>query len=144
MITHATNGRGESKIQVFRWESISIRADSRFAPSHWETSLQSNAVSHWLDANLESASVSKERMRYDLPTSLRIFSKSVSRYVRCVMWFICVHHMIIIGCIRWLITSWYLLTRTSATTMKACTSKGILRYVKHAVSMRYCHLSMDK
>ena len=31
------------------------RADSRFAPSQWETSLQSNAVSHWLGANQESA-----------------------------------------------------------------------------------------
>ena len=30
------------------------RADSRFAPSQWETSLQSNAISHWLRANLES------------------------------------------------------------------------------------------
>ena len=29
--------------------------DSRLAPSQWETSLQSNAVSHWLGANLESA-----------------------------------------------------------------------------------------
>ena len=32
-----------------------IRADSRLAPSYWERSLQSNAVSHWLGANLESA-----------------------------------------------------------------------------------------
>ena len=32
-----------------------LRADSRFAPSQWETSLQSNAVSHWLGANLKSA-----------------------------------------------------------------------------------------
>ena len=31
------------------------RADSRLAPSQWETSLQSNVVSHWLGANLESA-----------------------------------------------------------------------------------------
>ena len=31
------------------------KAGSRFAPSQWETSLQSNAVSHWLGANLESA-----------------------------------------------------------------------------------------
>ena len=31
------------------------RADSRLAPSQWETSLPSNTVSHWLDANLESA-----------------------------------------------------------------------------------------
>ena len=31
------------------------RADSRLAPSQWETPLQCNAVSHWLGANLESA-----------------------------------------------------------------------------------------
>ena len=31
------------------------RADSRLVPSQWETSLLSNAVSHWLGANLESA-----------------------------------------------------------------------------------------
>ena len=37
------------------WFTSLYRADSRFAPSHWETSLQSNAVSHWLGANLESA-----------------------------------------------------------------------------------------
>ena len=30
-------------------------ADSRLAPSQWEMSLQSNAISHWLGANLESA-----------------------------------------------------------------------------------------
>ena len=44
---------------IFVTESVlkypSIRADSGFAPSHLETSLQSNAVSHWLDTNLESA-----------------------------------------------------------------------------------------
>ena len=31
------------------------RAVSRFAPSQWETSLQSNAISHWLGAKQESA-----------------------------------------------------------------------------------------
>ena len=31
------------------------RVASRLAPSQWETSLQSNAISHWLGANLESA-----------------------------------------------------------------------------------------
>ena len=36
------------------WAEIT-RADSRYAPSQWETLLQSNAVSHWLCANLESA-----------------------------------------------------------------------------------------
>ena len=35
--------------------SIFVRADSRLAPSQWETSLQSNAVSHWLGTNLEAA-----------------------------------------------------------------------------------------
>ena len=35
--------------------NIQCRADSRLAPSQWETPLQSNAVSHWLGANLESA-----------------------------------------------------------------------------------------
>ena len=31
------------------------RVDFRLASNQWETSLQSNAVSHWLGANLESA-----------------------------------------------------------------------------------------
>ena len=35
----------------FRYED---RVDSRLAPSQWETSLQSNDVSHWLGTNLES------------------------------------------------------------------------------------------
>ena len=35
------------------------RADSRFVPSQWETSLKSNTVSHWMGANLESALVHK-------------------------------------------------------------------------------------
>ena len=35
--------------------STMYKADSRFAPSQWETLLQSNAVSHWLCANLDSA-----------------------------------------------------------------------------------------
>ena len=33
-------------------------ADSRFAPSQWETALLCNDVSHWLSANLESALLS--------------------------------------------------------------------------------------
>ena len=31
------------------------RVDSRLAPSQWETTLQSNAVSHWLGVNLETS-----------------------------------------------------------------------------------------
>ena len=34
---------------------IIFRADSRFAPSQWETALLCNDVSHWLGAKLESA-----------------------------------------------------------------------------------------
>ena len=36
-------------------EHVIIRTGSRLGPSQWETSLQSNAVSHWLGTNLESA-----------------------------------------------------------------------------------------
>ena len=36
------------------------RADSRFAPSQWETALLCNNVSHWLGANLESALLTQE------------------------------------------------------------------------------------
>ena len=39
----------------FRLRLLCIRADHMFAPSQWETALQSNDVSHWLGANLESA-----------------------------------------------------------------------------------------
>ena len=35
--------------------TLDYRADSWLAPSQWETSFQSNAVSHWLGTNLESA-----------------------------------------------------------------------------------------
>ena len=39
------------------------RADIRFSQSQWETSLQSNTVSHWLGANLESALISWDKDR---------------------------------------------------------------------------------
>ena len=38
-----------------RFSRSRCRADSRLAPSRWETSLQSNAVSHWLRENLQLA-----------------------------------------------------------------------------------------
>ena len=34
---------------------IKVMADSRFAPSQWETALLCNDVSHWMDASLKSA-----------------------------------------------------------------------------------------
>ena len=41
--------------KLHKYITILCRANSRLALSQWETSLQSNAVSHWLGANLESA-----------------------------------------------------------------------------------------
>ena len=48
--THEPN-----KSECFHGCNMNFRADTRLAPSQWETSLQSNAVSDWLGANLESA-----------------------------------------------------------------------------------------
>ena len=54
------------QVLVFHNEGFQLpapypRAASRLASSQWETALQSNAVSHWLDANLESALISVSR-----------------------------------------------------------------------------------
>ena len=43
---------------------LTLRADSRLAPSQWETSLQSNTFSHWLGANLE-ASLYSDNLQQD-------------------------------------------------------------------------------
>ena len=46
----------QQKQQLLRGEEWpNERADSRFAPSQWETALPCNNVSHWPGANLESA-----------------------------------------------------------------------------------------
>ena len=45
-------------MKTFWYHNITIkykRDDSKHAPSQWETLLQSNTISHWLCANLESA-----------------------------------------------------------------------------------------
>ena len=44
--------RGRSRGSHLR---VTYSANSEFAPGQWEMSLQSNTVSHWLGANLESA-----------------------------------------------------------------------------------------
>ena len=67
---------------IFFWKTFQItisqcayiqcyRANSRLAASQWETSLQSNAVCHWLRANLESA--------------LRVLFNSVSNDKQCCL-----------------------------------------------------------
>ena len=45
------------ELQLWSCPSIWCRANSRFAPSQWETALLCNDVSHWLDASLESAMI---------------------------------------------------------------------------------------
>ena len=51
----------------FDYSHCVTRADSWLAPSQWETSLQSNAVFHWLGANIESALVTSQapKQSYD-------------------------------------------------------------------------------
>ena len=51
------------EIKVYQYMIVCTfvyKADSRFAPSQWETSLQCSIISHWLGANLESALVQIE------------------------------------------------------------------------------------
>ena len=50
LVLHKCPGQHLTTREIFR-------ADSRLPPSQWETSLQSNTVSHWLGANPESAPI---------------------------------------------------------------------------------------
>ena len=50
----SSQGKAKRDVQYISW-FIHTRADSRFAPSQWETALLCNDVSHWLGASLESA-----------------------------------------------------------------------------------------
>ena len=53
--TWATSGKRGNRVPTMYMFRPNSRADSRLAPSEWETWLQSNAVSDWLGVNLESA-----------------------------------------------------------------------------------------
>ena len=68
------------------------RADSRLAPSQWETSLQSNAVSHWLGTNLESALIYYPKLchhhacKYPRPKNARLSADtSMETKLGCVL-----------------------------------------------------------
>ena len=52
---HSKNWPCSTRIKPCHDGWIKYRADSRFAPSQWETGLLCNDVSHWLGASLESA-----------------------------------------------------------------------------------------
>ena len=60
--------------QLFALCSGTFRADSRLAPSQWET-LQSNVVSHWLGTNLESPPDSGPCFCFFLPEETVFFPK---------------------------------------------------------------------
>ena len=55
---------------------INIRADSRLAPSQWEMSVQSNAISHWMGANLESTWIYQLSIHHDFCTALTMMTSS--------------------------------------------------------------------
>ena len=70
-----------------------FRADSRLVPSQWETSLQNNAVSHWLGANLESA------LKFMMGYPALNFSTVISLAARLLLWLFwvgkkCVHTLV--------------------------------------------------
>ena len=62
-------------------DNCRYRADSKFAPSQWETSLQSNALSHWLGTNLESALQGQSWGKFGLHINIDIYA--------CVVIYIC-------------------------------------------------------
>ena len=52
---YCPSSRGVTPKELGKIDRYMITADSRFAPSHWETALLCNDVSYWLGVSLESA-----------------------------------------------------------------------------------------
>ena len=75
-----------------RWFAY-LRANSRFAPSQWETALLCNDVSHWLGASLESALYSHD------PTSVAFESPYGIIYINIffdnIYFFKCTYFLIV-------------------------------------------------
>ena len=75
---------GKMLLHLLNFSIHSCRADSRFAPSQWETALLCNDVSHWLDANLESVlnwyntifSLRTKSMSWTLPPCSKMWYQS--------------------------------------------------------------------
>ena len=67
LIVRASAGRLMNK-----FECHILRADSRFAPSQWETALLCNNASHWLGASLESA-----QYTYRISTWRLVYTQSI-------------------------------------------------------------------
>ena len=62
------------------------RADSRLAPSQRETLLQSNAVSHWLRANLESALINQTGTKPFVPWARGLLAKIVQLFLHIIQY----------------------------------------------------------
>ena len=67
-------------IQMMCWR---YRADSRFAPSQWETALFCNDVSHWLGTSLESALKWEGRIQTHKPGEDRTCFCDASAFLFC-------------------------------------------------------------
>ena len=62
------------------------RAESRFAPSHWKTTLLCNYVSHWLTASLESAPYTYSLiMSLNVICDIRVHNKY--HFISAWLWF---------------------------------------------------------
>ena len=63
-----------------------IRADSRFVPSQWKTSLLCNDIPHWLGASLESALLIHVLIDSWRHHQMETFSPSVALCAGCFLW----------------------------------------------------------
>ena len=82
-----------------------FRADSWFAPSQWETSLQSNTVCHWLGANLESA---PDFVLFMIAMNIylwhkfwRHFHKDISEFSISGTWYCHINRIIMVQILSW-------------------------------------------
>ena len=64
------------------------RADSTLVPIQWETSLQSNAISYWLGANLESSLILITVVNHKKSIKLFFFSVCAFAHIDC-WWTLC-------------------------------------------------------
>ena len=81
-------------------DSMLLRAYSRLAPSQWETSSQSNAVSRWLGANLESALLFQCLTL--VPFALPVIVRLILQYVRIFL----IENSVFVLDILIIITTW--------------------------------------
>ena len=120
---------------IFQWiflmmsyfdSNYAFRVESWFAPSQWETSLQSNAVSHWLSANVESAL----RIRTILAQVMARCLTGANPLAEWIMiQFICVTRP------QWVI--WCVVYSTFQVTVRAPTNAATVEWQIISISVKY-------